>query len=338
MPPNKLSQLDKRVLSHISLNGASSVREMAAKLRISPSTLSYRMRRLEQSRAILDYRYRVDFSQLGFSQEAWIFLDLKHTGINISSVVDRLLLMPEVHIALVITGDFDVALKLYGRSIDDISHFMMGLEQDFRDAIRASSICLVMRKLKTHNTAIGQKKIRPQFSSTDFRLLSYRMEHPKATVGEIASELMLHRNTVATRWRRLFSDGIILKKTAVLNPEHYAAVGIGFTALTFFNATPGNKKKLADALLEMDEIHELSLVAFPHDILAVIRTADIDSYYEFHKRFFPPSTLNHLISHVKSFVIMHSKTHPPSYLRELGEAAVVFPAGRNSNGNSTNQK
>ena len=67
----EVSSLDLRILRYSLEHGLlASEREIARKLKISPSTLSFKFRKFEDRGIITAYRYRVDFAKLGLGQIA----------------------------------------------------------------------------------------------------------------------------------------------------------------------------------------------------------------------------------------------------------------------------
>lgn len=310
----KLTDLDIKILKYLAENGVNaSERVIAKKLRISPATYTYRLRKMEEERVISGYRYRLDATKIGLDQLSWIFFRLSHPAVDVEDILHKLVSYVEVHRVLFITGDYDIAMKVYCNDMDAVTKLVLKIESELKDYLISSATYFVTKRYKSHHTPLGETPKKQKISRTDLQLLRYRVEKPTATIRQISSELRLHRNTVRARWAKLFEEGIVLKKSAIISPDYFYKVGIAFNSIVFFDATAGKKEELAKKLAKDPNVHELNLITFPHDILAIIRTADIQSYYLLQKKFYSGSELAPLIARVKSNVIMHGVSRRPEY-------------------------
>lgn len=316
-----LSTLDIRILRFCLEHGVlDSEREIARKLRISPSTLSFKLRKFEDKGIITTYKYRVDYSKIGLGQLAWVFLKIRPGNATIKGLMDKLLEYPEVHVCLYVSGEHAICLKAYGASKAGIEKFVQKIGKEISSAIASHKTFFVSKALKAHNQKIEGNGIINGIGETDLKILSEKMLNPKIGITELAKKLGIHRNTASARWGKMLEHKIVVKKTPIINPELHRQIGIHFMALNLFKAGKHGAGKLAGALLEMNEVHELGELEpkSGNDLLAVIRTNDIDSYYKITASFFSDKRFAPHIQEYDSFIIIASDSRRHTYLKDLG--------------------
>lgn len=315
----ELTKMEKRILRFIVVNGIpNSEKAVRNKLKISPLTFSYKLKKLRERNIIAGHKYAIDFRKLGLPLIAWILITLKRTFTDLERLMDILLSYPEVHIVAVITGDYDIAVKVYGKSVAEISNFVRGLECDIKQFVESVNTIYLSRVYKNHNMLL-QNTDKVKFSSAELKILNERMKQPDESVKEIAERLEMHRNTVGKKWKSIISKGIVLKKGIRLNPDYAKDVGTAFSAIALIHTVVGAKETIANELAKLDEIHELGETSFPADLILVVRVADINEFYEFYQRLFNKKIFIENICSARSFVIMKSKVHKQDYIEKLGE-------------------
>ena len=122
---NLLDDLDKTLLRELIRNRRRSLREIARKLRIPPSTLYERIRRLEEKGVIKAYTVLLNERVLGYDIKALILINVD--GKHILEVEEEIAKNPNVQIVLDITGEFDIAVIATFKSIDELDSFVKNL-------------------------------------------------------------------------------------------------------------------------------------------------------------------------------------------------------------------
>ena len=322
----EVSSLDLRILRYSLEHGLlASEREIARKLKISPSTLSFKFRKFEDRGIITAYRYRVDFAKLGLGQIAWIFVKLRFGGKSIRKVMDSFLEHPEVHVCLYTSGRYNLALKVYGRSREEIGRFAEKILTEHRSEVVAHKTSFVEKVLKSHNMECGDgKKIAAD--ETDIAILSEKMVNPKSSLNDVAKKLKLHRNTVSARWKKLLDGKVVVKKTPIINPELHRAIGIYFMAVNLIKSRPKKQHALCTELLSMNEVHELNVMdaGSKYDIIAILRTNDMNSYYTLlNNSVFGAKKISGAIMELNSKIILSSDSRRHTYLKDLGMEKIL---------------
>jgi Lrp/AsnC family transcriptional regulator, regulator for asnA, asnC and gidA len=123
-----VDDLDRAILQELNVDARRSHRELAARLRISPTTVSARLSRLERDGVVKGYIPVLDEEQLGWDFAATI-------GIRISKgrlreVEEHLARDPHVFALYDVTGDFDALLLGRFRDRADLDRFIKRALQD----------------------------------------------------------------------------------------------------------------------------------------------------------------------------------------------------------------
>jgi DNA-binding Lrp family transcriptional regulator len=98
--------LDVRLLEALREDARQSARQLAERLAVSPSTISNRLRDLQERGVILGFRPEIDYRKLGFGLVA--ITKIKARGDALPGIVAALTNDPRLTHVYEITGDFDV--------------------------------------------------------------------------------------------------------------------------------------------------------------------------------------------------------------------------------------
>lgn len=123
-----LDELDRSILQELNGDARRSHREIAHRLKVSPTTVSARVARLERDGIVLGYIPLLDDESLGWDLTATI-------GIRISKgklreVEERLARDPRAYAIYDVTGDFDALLIGRFRDRRDLDRFIKHALQD----------------------------------------------------------------------------------------------------------------------------------------------------------------------------------------------------------------
>lgn len=114
-----LDATDLAILIHLLRDARSSVRGIAAAVGMSAPAVAERMSRMERSGVIGGYRAVVDWSRLGYGLTAYVSV----TGVQgweQHETVGALLKLPEVEQVEVVTGSYDLLVRLRVRDQDHL--------------------------------------------------------------------------------------------------------------------------------------------------------------------------------------------------------------------------
>ncbi len=117
-----IDELDKKILKALNNNARMSFYKAAKKLRISPSTLHNRVKRLENSGVLKGYIPLIETESLGYNTMAIIGLRVKQEkDIEIQETLSK---FPQVGAIYEITGDWDLMLICSFKGQKDLTNFI----------------------------------------------------------------------------------------------------------------------------------------------------------------------------------------------------------------------
>ncbi len=114
----KIDDLDLTILSELSEDAAISVPKLSKKIKVNPSVVYSRIKRLIKRKLIERFTIVVNDAELGFGVKAL-------TGINMDSkkrdnVISELFKIDGVREIAEVTGRFDILVTMYARSLDEM--------------------------------------------------------------------------------------------------------------------------------------------------------------------------------------------------------------------------
>jgi DNA-binding Lrp family transcriptional regulator len=150
---SKLDDKDLVILSLIQRNCKLTSREIAKKIGSPITTVFAKIKRMEQLGIIRHYRAVLDPRKLGYDATAFIFASVSYGSKNDESKVSQREIakniagFPEVQEVHIITGDWDLLIKLRAESVDDMGKFVIDKLRLIR-GIEKTLTCMVFETTK----------------------------------------------------------------------------------------------------------------------------------------------------------------------------------------------
>jgi Lrp/AsnC family transcriptional regulator for asnA, asnC and gidA len=112
--PVQLDATDLRLLRLLSRDARLSQRSLAREMNMSAPAIAERIARLERQRVITGYGVRVDWSALGYQTTVYLTITAV-PGYQLGLVMDELAEIPEIDEVLLVTGPFDMLVRMRAR-------------------------------------------------------------------------------------------------------------------------------------------------------------------------------------------------------------------------------
>lgn len=109
-----LDNTDLRIVDLLSRDARLSARAISRQIGMSPGAVAERIERLQDHGVITGYRAEIDPGLLGYGMVAIVGLRTRQ-GPALSGILERLIAIPEVAAAHMVTGHWDLLLELYVR-------------------------------------------------------------------------------------------------------------------------------------------------------------------------------------------------------------------------------
>lgn len=126
----KLDEMDLEILRILQDNCKSSASDIAKKIGSIPTTVYAKIHRLEEEGIIKDYTAILDGKKLGFDVTAIILVSFNYNTIGDKKLSQREALkklsrFAEVSEAQMISGDWDMMLKIKAKNVDEVGKFVI---------------------------------------------------------------------------------------------------------------------------------------------------------------------------------------------------------------------
>ncbi|MEM2114493.1 MAG: Lrp/AsnC family transcriptional regulator [Candidatus Caldarchaeum sp.] len=120
-----LDEKDRKIIEELVENAEQSITELAAKLRIPRTTVQERVKRLKQLGVIKKYTIQVNYSKLGKPATAFILISFEQGAMSQKKLAQEIAKLPEVVEAHLITGEWDILVKVRTDSMQSIGSLVV---------------------------------------------------------------------------------------------------------------------------------------------------------------------------------------------------------------------
>ena len=139
-----VDELDRSLLQELNINARRSDREIARRLRVSPTTISHRLERLEKLGVVRGYIPLLDDELLGW--DLWATIGIRILKGRLREVEERLGKDPRAYAIYDVTGDFDALIIGRFRDRRDLDRFVKHTLQD--PYVERTSTQVVLNRVK----------------------------------------------------------------------------------------------------------------------------------------------------------------------------------------------
>ena len=155
----KLDDIDIKILQLIQQNSRLTVKEIAARVHLSPTPVFERQKRLEREGFITRYSAVVDAQKLGNNVIVLCNIRLKqHTHDLIQQFMDTVQTIAQITECYNTTGDYDFLIKVYAHDMKDYQDFMLNTLGNI-DCIGSLHSIIVIGEIKNaHLIPVYQQK------------------------------------------------------------------------------------------------------------------------------------------------------------------------------------
>lgn len=150
-----LDDLDRALLSLLLANARSPLSKVARRLGVARTTLSERLERLERSGIIRGYSVDLDLGKLGYRYTAFVLVKVRRVSLRGEKSNQELLAekiisdcrarkdLPWVEEAHIITGDYDILLKVRVRDVEELASFLIRYMPEHADVVQTHTILVL---------------------------------------------------------------------------------------------------------------------------------------------------------------------------------------------------
>lgn len=166
-----MDELDSRILEELQRDGRLSVSRLADVLNKPRTTIVNRLTRLEEEGVITGYRAIIDPAKLGYNLQAYVLITARRipgaAKPNQVALAERIIYdsdrgedMPWVEEAQVVTGQYDIILKVWARDLRQLSNFLIRYLPTQSDVVKSETMIVL------ENVATWRNRLMPIRRST----------------------------------------------------------------------------------------------------------------------------------------------------------------------------
>lgn len=132
-----LDEKDSAILEELLRDSRKTTKAIARELEIPRATVHDRITRLEQKKIIKKYTAVPDYVQLGLGVTAFILVQFEpEKGVSQRDTADEIALLPGIFEVHMISGEYDMILKVRGSSMEEIGKLVIDRLRDVKGVSR----------------------------------------------------------------------------------------------------------------------------------------------------------------------------------------------------------
>jgi len=119
-----IDHIDEKILSELKHNAKQTTGTIAKRTGIPTTTVHNRIKRMEKERVIRSYRPVIDYQKIGLQIHAIVFVSAEQKT-DQEHLAKKLLHLPGIERAQILTGSFDLLLDVKAKSIDELNELVV---------------------------------------------------------------------------------------------------------------------------------------------------------------------------------------------------------------------
>jgi len=138
----RLDALDKKILASLQENGRMALSAIAERAGVAPATVHERLAKLRGAGVVKGFTVLLDPKALGYSVTALVHVRVELTG-GLQATVDALAKIPEVEEVHLITGEYDLVVKVRARDTVHLQEVLLQKLHKVPGFVRsATEVCM----------------------------------------------------------------------------------------------------------------------------------------------------------------------------------------------------
>jgi len=123
---NMIDKKDELILAELKKNARQSTKAIAKSVNIPRVTVHDRIHKMVEKGIIKSFNVSVDYKKIGFSSEVFVFVSfLPNPDVSQRQLAKLIAKLPGVYEVHIISGEYDLLLKVRGNSLEDIGKLVV---------------------------------------------------------------------------------------------------------------------------------------------------------------------------------------------------------------------
>ena len=284
-----LKKTDLQLVLELQKDGRSNSVDLAAKIGISPTTVTKRIRLLLDSETI-QIRALPNPAKLGMVANAVITIKAERSQIN--KICNQLYDNFNVNLILTVFGRFDIVINIFYQSWEALHSFI------YNDLSQIDGILHIdinyIREIKKRYELIFSSTFNNQphlqINEDDWKLIKELVKDGRASIKELSEKLGMTSSMIYRKISNMVAADII-KIAAIPNGDKFGFLGNAFVNM---NIRAIEREAICDKLRCFPEIHMIMTMISGSEICIGIQTPDTISLYNSIEKYYSsiPGILN----------------------------------------------
>lgn len=121
-----IDKKDQVLLAELKKNARESTKKLATKMKSPRSTIRDRIKKMVNNGVIKSFTIQLDYKKIDLPTTVFVFLSVTpNSNIQHRQLASRIAKIPGVYDVYMITGDYDLLIKVRGKSIEDIGKIVI---------------------------------------------------------------------------------------------------------------------------------------------------------------------------------------------------------------------
>ncbi len=149
----------EKIVSILEKNARISVKDLAAVIGESEEAVAKEIEKLEDEKVICGYHTLINWNKTG-EEKADAFIEVKVTpqrGVGFDQIAERIWQYPEVTSIYLISGSFDFAVFIQGKSMREVAMFVSEKLSTI-DGVLSTSTQFILKNYKDHGIIVEEPK------------------------------------------------------------------------------------------------------------------------------------------------------------------------------------
>jgi Lrp/AsnC family leucine-responsive transcriptional regulator len=128
-----MDKKDEMILAELKKNARNSTKKIATNTGVPRVTVHDHIQKMIEKGIIKSFNVSIDYKKIGFSTEVFIFISfLPNHDISQRQLAKSIAKLPGVHEVHIISGEYDLLLKVRGKTLEDIGVLVVDKLRQFK--------------------------------------------------------------------------------------------------------------------------------------------------------------------------------------------------------------
>jgi DNA-binding Lrp family transcriptional regulator len=120
-----LDDKDKKILESLKKNARETTTNIARKLKLKRVTVHDRIKRLVERNIIQSFTIRLNYDNIEMPTTVFLFVSITPNNVSHRELAEIIARLPGVYEVYMVTGKYDLLVKIRGKSIEDIGRIVI---------------------------------------------------------------------------------------------------------------------------------------------------------------------------------------------------------------------